>query len=87
MGIRVHCLALGDVNLTSPAGKMTMTALTAVAQFERGLLIERTQADLERATAEGRVLRRPVKASSEQMQALKERTCRSLKLQLSLRSA
>jgi putative DNA-invertase from lambdoid prophage Rac len=24
MGVRVHCLALGGVNLTSPAGEMTM---------------------------------------------------------------
>lgn len=72
-GIKVHCLALGGVDLTSPAGKMTMTVLAAVAQFERDLLIERTQAGLERAKAEGKALGRPVKASSEQVQALKER--------------
>lgn len=41
-GIRVHCLALGGVDLTSPAGKMTMGVLAAVAEFERDLLIERT---------------------------------------------
>jgi putative DNA-invertase from lambdoid prophage Rac len=70
-GIRVHCLALGGVDLTSPAGKMTMTVLAAVAQFERDLLIERTQAGLERAKAEGKVLGRPPKASSEQVLALK----------------
>src|SRR5690349_9299067 len=34
-GIRVHCLALGGSDLTSPAGKMTMTVLSAVAEFER----------------------------------------------------
>jgi len=71
-GIRVHCLALGGVDLTSPAGKMTMTVLAAVAQFERDLLIERTQAGLERAKAEGKLLGRPVKASSDQVQALRE---------------
>lgn len=70
-GIRVHCLALGGVDLTSPAGKMTMTVLAAVAQFERDLLIERTQSGLERAKAEGKVLGRPAKASAEQVQALK----------------
>ncbi|WP_339496807.1 recombinase family protein [Pseudomonas sp. EA_15y_Pfl1_P101] len=59
-GIRVHCLALGGVDLTSPAGKMTMQVLAAVAEFERDLLIERTQAGLERAKAEGKVLGRPV---------------------------
>src|ERR1700760_4540957 len=59
MGVRVHCLALGGVDLTSPAGKMTMGVIAAVAQFERDLLIERTQAGLERARSEGTTLGRP----------------------------
>ncbi len=58
-GIRVHCLALGGVDLTSAAGKMTMQVLVAVAEFERDLLIERTQAGLKRAKAEGKKLGRP----------------------------
>lgn len=58
-GIRVHCLALGGVDLTSAAGKMTMQVLGAVAEFERDLLIERTQAGLERAKKEGKKLGRP----------------------------
>jgi putative DNA-invertase from lambdoid prophage Rac len=58
-GVRVHCLALGGVDLTSPAGKMTMGVIAAVAEFERDLLIERTQAGLTRAKAEGKTLGRP----------------------------
>jgi putative DNA-invertase from lambdoid prophage Rac len=58
-GIRVHCLALGGVDLTSPAGKMTMQVLGAVAEFERDLLVERTQQGLIRAKAEGKRLGRP----------------------------
>lgn len=58
-GIRVHCLALGGVDLTSAAGKMTMQVLSAVAEFERDLLIERTQAGLTRAKREGKKLGRP----------------------------
>jgi putative DNA-invertase from lambdoid prophage Rac len=58
-GIRVHCLALGGVDLTSAAGKMTMQVLCAVAEFERDLLIERTHAGLERAKNEGKKLGRP----------------------------
>jgi len=46
MGVRVHCPALGGVDLTSPAGRMTMGVINAVAQFERDLLIERTQSGL-----------------------------------------
>lgn len=59
-GIRVHCLALGGVDLTSPAGKMTMQVISAVAEFERDLLIERTQSGLARAKADGKKLGRPV---------------------------
>lgn len=58
-GVRVHCLALGGMDLTSPAGKMTMGVINAMAEFERDLLIERTQAGLARAKAEGKTLGRP----------------------------
>ena len=64
--VRVHCLALGGVDLTSAAGKMTMSVINAVAEFERDLLIERTQAGLKRAKAEGKVLGRPAALSAEQ---------------------
>lgn len=59
MGVKVHCLALGGMDLTSPAGKMTMSVIAAVAEFERDLLIERTQAGLARARAEGKSIGRP----------------------------
>ena len=59
MGVRVHCLALGGVDLTSPAGKMTMGVIAAVAEFERDLLVERTQSGLARARASGTALGRP----------------------------
>lgn len=58
-GIRIHCLALGGVDLTSAAGRMTMQVLNAVAEFERDLLIERTQAGIARAKAEGKTMGRP----------------------------
>lgn len=67
-GVRVHCLALGGVDLTSAAGKMTMGVLNAVAEFERDLLVERTQAGLQRAKAEGKVLGRPSALTGEQQQ-------------------
>lgn len=65
-GVRVYCLALGGVDLTSSAGTMTMNVLNAVAQFERDLLIERTQSGLRRAKSEGKVLgRRPSLTDSQ----------------------
>lgn len=65
-GIRVHCLALGGVDLTSPAGRMTMQVIAAVAEFERDLLIERTQAGLSRAKVQGKTLGRPQSLNAAQ---------------------
>ena len=64
-GVRVHCLALGGVDLTSPAGKMTMGVIAAVAQFEKDLLIERTLAGQARAKAEGKKFGRPAVLTDE----------------------
>ncbi len=65
-GVRVVCLALGGIDLTSAAGKMTMGVIAAVAEFERDLLIERTNAGLVRAKSEGKELGRPSRLSDEQ---------------------
>jgi len=72
-GVRVHCLALGGVDLTSSAGKMTMNVINAVAQFERDLLIERTQSGLARAKAHGKPLGRPAALSSDQQRIVHEK--------------
>ena len=69
LGVRVHCLALGGVDLTSSAGKMTMQVIAAVAEFERDLLIERTQSGLQRARLAGKRFGRPP-ALSEEVQVL-----------------
>ncbi|NHV29390.1 recombinase family protein [Burkholderia sp. D-99] len=65
-GIRIHCLALGGVDLTSAAGRMTMQVLNAVAEFERDLLIERTQSGIARARAEGKTMGRPAALTKQQ---------------------
>lgn len=70
-GVKVHCLALGGVDLTSPAGKMTMGVIAAVAEFERDLLIERTQAGLRRAKAAGAKLGRPASLSDDQQREIR----------------
>ncbi|MFK3711645.1 recombinase family protein [Leclercia adecarboxylata] len=68
--IRVHCLALGGVDLTSPAGKMTMQVISAVAEFERDLLLERTHAGIARAKASGKRFGRPPALNDEQKKAV-----------------
>lgn len=75
MGVRVQWLQLGGVDLTSSAGKMTMQVINAVAEFERDLLIERTQSGLQRAKAEGKTLGRPQLLTKEQ----REQIARKLK--------
>jgi|SRR5471030_143077 len=70
LDIRVHCLALGGVDLTSPAGKMTMQVISAVAEFERDLLLERTHSGIARAKAAGKRFGRPPVLNEEQHQAV-----------------
>jgi putative DNA-invertase from lambdoid prophage Rac len=66
MGVRVVCLQLGGADLTSPSARMTMQILSSVAEFERSLLIERTQSALARAKAEGKTLGRKPKLDVRQ---------------------
>jgi putative DNA-invertase from lambdoid prophage Rac len=70
IGVKVHCLALGGVDLTSSTGKLTMGVINSVAEFERDLLVERTQAGLNRAKAEGKVLGRPLSLAEKQCEEI-----------------
>jgi DNA invertase Pin-like site-specific DNA recombinase len=66
LGVEVVVLQLGKLDLASPARKLMLTMLAAVAEMERDLLVERTQAGLARARSKGRTLGRPPKANPEQ---------------------
>jgi len=72
-GIQVIVLQLGKVDLTSVAGKLLLTMLVAVAEMERDLLVERTNAGLERAKAQGKILGRPSKTTKQQQQEIVDR--------------
>lgn len=78
--VRVHCLALGGADLTSPAGKMTMAVISAVAEFERDLLVERTRAGLDRAKAQGKKLGRPSLLTDDQRQKVRLKRSEGLSL-------
>ena len=65
-GVKVIVHQLGNTDLTSPAGKLLLMMLSAVAEMERDLLVERTQAGLARAKAEGKILGRPSKTTDIQ---------------------
>jgi putative DNA-invertase from lambdoid prophage Rac len=64
--IEVIVLQLGKLDLTSPPGKLMLNMLAAVAEMERDLLVERTQAGLARAKSEGKTLGRPTKTTDGQ---------------------
>ena len=49
------------IDATTPAGKLQMHILGAIAEFERARIAERVKADLQRARAQGKRLGRPRK--------------------------
>lgn len=64
--IKLIVLQLGNVDLTSSAGKLILSCLGAVAELERNFIVERTQLGLERAKKEGIKLGRKSKTTDEQ---------------------
>lgn len=74
-GIGFRSLTEG-FDTTTPGGKLVFHILGALAEFERGLLIERTMAGLETARANGKQLGRPralTPAKLEQVLAMHSR--------------
>lgn len=62
--IRVHCLALGGVDLTSAVGKMAMQVISAMAEFEKDLLIERTHSGIGKTLRAASITQWGTKAGS-----------------------
>jgi len=50
-----------------------MNVINAVAEFERDLLVERTQAGLSRAKADGKTLGRPPSLTDDERRAVERR--------------
>lgn len=59
-GIKVVVLQFGNLDITSPTGKMIMTCMGAMAELERNMLIERTKAGMARTKSQGTKLGRPL---------------------------
>jgi DNA invertase Pin-like site-specific DNA recombinase len=58
LGIAFVSLAEG-IDATTPAGKLQMHILAAIAEFEKGRIVERVKAGLARARTQGKALGRP----------------------------
>jgi DNA invertase Pin-like site-specific DNA recombinase len=58
--VGVAFVSLGEgIDCTTPAGKLQLHILAALAEFERARIVERVMAGLQRARAQGRRLGRP----------------------------
>lgn len=71
--IKVVVLQLGGTDLSSATGKLLLTMLSAVAEMERSLIVERVQAGLVRAKSVGKRLGRPSKTTESQKVEIRER--------------
>jgi DNA invertase Pin-like site-specific DNA recombinase len=63
LGIAFVSLAEG-IDATTPAGKLQMHILGAIAEFERARIAERVRAGLQRARTQGKRLGRPRKSAT-----------------------
>jgi DNA invertase Pin-like site-specific DNA recombinase len=72
-------VSLGEgIDATTPAGKLQMHILGAIAEFERGRIVERVKAGLARAKAQGTKLgRRAVRLTESQLTAVANRSVRA----------
>ncbi len=66
-GARFQSLSEPWANTTSHTGKLIMTVFAGIAEFERGLIRERTSAGREAARRRGIHLGRPQKLNTEQI--------------------
>lgn len=72
MGVRVCVLQFEGIDITSAMGKMVMTCMSAMAELERNILIERTKAGLERTKEQGTKLGRSLTISPATLKAMLE---------------
>jgi DNA invertase Pin-like site-specific DNA recombinase len=68
LGVAFVSLAEG-IDATTPAGKLQMHILGAIAEFERARIVERVRSGIARARAQGKRFGRPEKAIPETMLA------------------
>jgi len=66
-GVGFKVLNNTAIDTTTSTGKLIFGIFASVAEFERELILERTQAGIERARLEGRVAGRPVSITHEQI--------------------
>lgn len=58
---------------TSPMGKLLLTVLAGMAEFERSLIMARTEAGIQKARSQGKVFGRPSRLDAGQKRKIAER--------------
>src|SRR5215467_4100003 len=72
-GAQFRSIADTWCDTTTPHGKLILTVLAGLAEFERTLIIERTQAGIARAREKGVTFGRPTKLNPRQRRMIAER--------------
>lgn len=70
ISVKLIVLQFGGTDFCSPTGRLLLTMLGAVAEFERELIVERTKSGIERARNEGKQIGAKAKDRSEVMALL-----------------
>ena len=69
-GAKLKALSDSWADTTTPTGKLILTVLGGLAEFERSLIAERTAEGRDRAKRAGRRLGRPPKLTTHQLEAV-----------------
>jgi len=85
-GAAFKSLSEAWADTTSPSGRLMLTVLGGIAEFERDLIRVRTTEGRERARAEGKSLGRPFKLTAFQQSEVRERKTRGESLRSIARS-
>jgi DNA invertase Pin-like site-specific DNA recombinase len=73
MGVGFVSLAESWCDTTTPAGELMLTIMGGIAQFERSLIMARTEVGIARARAQGKVFGRPAALDAGQRRKIAER--------------
>nr|WP_320013306.1 recombinase family protein [uncultured Desulfobulbus sp.] len=80
-GVGFKSLTEGVVDTTTPAGELVFSIFAVLAQFERGLIRERTQAGLAAAREKGRIGGRPsLSPNNRKVKLALEMTAKNMKI-------
>lgn len=71
VGLRILSMGGQEVDTQTPTGKLMLTMLGAVAEFERGLMLERQREGIAKAKAEGKYQGRAPTARRQAEEVLK----------------